>query len=228
MIRRPPRSTLFPYTTLFRSEEARARERVARLGERPREAVAERRLPPRPLPAPAPLAQRPKERVVVEPRRLRGAKVAEGLGAHRPALPLGRQETRDGDLERAPLRGPHGVVGDVAACPRRFERRAERRLAARGREVLHRVQREVDRVEREGGERRVGAALAGRGLEDGQELEDAMPGGGEPAAERGQVADLADAPVAARAQREERAEDARRTLSGGHGSGRRRGGGEGR
>src|SRR5436305_895193 len=82
-----------------------------------------------------------------------------------------------------------------------------------------RAEREVDRVEREGGERRVGAALAGRGLEDGQELEDAMPGVGEPAAERGQVTDLADAPVAARAQREERAEDARRTLSAGHGSG---------
>src|SRR5437870_5344431 len=107
-------------------------------------------------------------------------------------------------------------------------RRTARRLAAGGREILHRVEREVDRVEREGGERRVGAALAGRGLEDGQELEDAMPGVGEPAAERGQVTDLADAPVAARAQREERAEDARRTLSAGHGSGRRRGGGEGR
>src|SRR5256884_2460512 len=26
MIRRPPRSTLFPYTTLFRSQQARARE----------------------------------------------------------------------------------------------------------------------------------------------------------------------------------------------------------
>src|SRR5688572_31255877 len=30
MIRRPPRSTLFPYTTLFRSELARRRHRVAR------------------------------------------------------------------------------------------------------------------------------------------------------------------------------------------------------
>src|SRR2546426_10085072 len=28
MIRRPPRSTLFPYTTLFRSQEARARQAV--------------------------------------------------------------------------------------------------------------------------------------------------------------------------------------------------------
>src|SRR3989449_10232092 len=102
MIRRPPRSTLFPYTTLFRSEEARARERVARLGERPREAVAERRLPRRPLPAPAPLAQHAEERVGVEPRRLRGAKAAEAPGAHRPALPLRRHEMREGDLEGTP------------------------------------------------------------------------------------------------------------------------------
>src|SRR3712207_9030473 len=32
MIRRPPRSTLFPYTTLFRSADARAREPVRVLG----------------------------------------------------------------------------------------------------------------------------------------------------------------------------------------------------
>ena len=30
MIRRPPRSTLFPYTTLFRSEEERGAERRER------------------------------------------------------------------------------------------------------------------------------------------------------------------------------------------------------
>src|SRR3712207_8177039 len=38
MIRRPPRSTLFPYTTLFRSRPARARlgAGVAGLGGRPR------------------------------------------------------------------------------------------------------------------------------------------------------------------------------------------------
>src|SRR2546425_6524994 len=31
MIRRPPRSTLFPYTTLFRSEDARERNPAARV-----------------------------------------------------------------------------------------------------------------------------------------------------------------------------------------------------
>src|SRR2546422_2358027 len=33
MIRRPPRSTLFPYTTLFRSQRARERRCRARCGE---------------------------------------------------------------------------------------------------------------------------------------------------------------------------------------------------
>src|SRR5687767_15497143 len=36
MIRRPPRSTLFPYTTLFRSERDRARGRVMPHAEQPR------------------------------------------------------------------------------------------------------------------------------------------------------------------------------------------------
>src|SRR5256885_5322703 len=40
MIRRPPRSTLFPYTTLFRSQEARHQGPEA--GEDPPKAVAER------------------------------------------------------------------------------------------------------------------------------------------------------------------------------------------
>src|SRR3712207_8266237 len=35
MIRRPPRSTLFPYTTLFRSDEAAGGERDRRRRERP-------------------------------------------------------------------------------------------------------------------------------------------------------------------------------------------------
>src|SRR3712207_7696403 len=40
MIRRPPRSTLFPYTTLFRSEaRATARERAAVLSAREREVL---------------------------------------------------------------------------------------------------------------------------------------------------------------------------------------------
>src|SRR3712207_7255702 len=44
MIRRPPRSTLFPYTTLFRSRRGGARDRGDRL--RPRRAERDRPLPP--------------------------------------------------------------------------------------------------------------------------------------------------------------------------------------
>src|SRR2546426_2553389 len=45
MIRRPPRSTLFPYTTLFRSPQASASRaaRAARGGEEPAEARPDRR-----------------------------------------------------------------------------------------------------------------------------------------------------------------------------------------
>src|SRR5256885_13158387 len=50
MIRRPPRSTLFPYTTLFRSERDPARDQVrvevelARLLDQPLKVVADERL----------------------------------------------------------------------------------------------------------------------------------------------------------------------------------------
>src|SRR5258707_7925034 len=43
MIRRPPRSTLFPYTTLFRSDRDRAERAGQRLARRPSEADADRR-----------------------------------------------------------------------------------------------------------------------------------------------------------------------------------------
>src|SRR2546426_9343295 len=52
MIRRPPRSTLFPYTTLFRSAQIRAKERVSRMATarcREVESVAGEALRPRPL-----------------------------------------------------------------------------------------------------------------------------------------------------------------------------------
>src|SRR3712207_7997030 len=43
MIRRPPRSTLFPYTTLFRSEEAPATELLAAIPRVQRHVVDQRR-----------------------------------------------------------------------------------------------------------------------------------------------------------------------------------------
>src|SRR3712207_7196882 len=50
MIRRPPRSTLFPYTTLFRSPPAAPVETVERVA------------PPRPAPVPPPPETRPADR----------------------------------------------------------------------------------------------------------------------------------------------------------------------
>src|SRR2546427_7624387 len=46
MIRRPPRSTLFPYTTLFRSLRAGSRSRVALHRQAPLQVAAARRLGP--------------------------------------------------------------------------------------------------------------------------------------------------------------------------------------
>src|SRR3712207_7073831 len=40
MIRRPPRSTLFPYTTLFRSDPGQAGRQLAQVGDRAGEAQA--------------------------------------------------------------------------------------------------------------------------------------------------------------------------------------------
>src|SRR3712207_8966339 len=53
MIRRPPRSTLFPYTTLFRSLPSLAVDRVARLDEpaHVRDGVAQQQVMPRPFQA---------------------------------------------------------------------------------------------------------------------------------------------------------------------------------
>src|SRR3712207_7005433 len=48
MIRRPPRSTLFPYTTLFRSQRIQSLDRPVQRSPPPRERIAEplRRRPP--------------------------------------------------------------------------------------------------------------------------------------------------------------------------------------
>src|SRR5260370_14945444 len=63
MIRRPPRSTLFPYTTLFRSRELRSRKGTSRAGQRTGPALpAERDRRWRAGPARAPRARALRER----------------------------------------------------------------------------------------------------------------------------------------------------------------------
>src|SRR2546428_7356014 len=72
MIRRPPRSTLFPYTTLFRSE-GRARCLRARAGEEARRVALDgRRLPERLAPCEAEGGERARvrERLELAPREL--------------------------------------------------------------------------------------------------------------------------------------------------------------
>src|SRR5256885_11788314 len=65
MIRRPPRSTLFPYTTLFRSRDGGRRyDRRRKLTSRPARDAAASRIP-RPLrttPSPREGARRPRDR----------------------------------------------------------------------------------------------------------------------------------------------------------------------
>src|SRR3712207_8022573 len=62
MIRRPPRSTLFPYTTLFRSPPRRGLQRSA-LPRARRTGAAQPAAEPRPVPGPGPLSDPPPARV---------------------------------------------------------------------------------------------------------------------------------------------------------------------
>src|SRR2546427_6655129 len=84
MIRRPPRSTLFPYTTLFRSHR-RHRRRVAQ----PRAVVdvvgAER------------AAEHPHDEIVLLVGALRRGEAGEGIAA---ALALEPQQLLGGELQR--------------------------------------------------------------------------------------------------------------------------------
>src|SRR2546422_6927409 len=98
MIRRPPRSTLFPYTTLFRSLHLVVR------GARGREAPALRRMGPRGV--------EPARRIV--PRRLRGPEpVPPGeQGSGLPLEPVCPALRGDGEGPR--VRGRHGRPMDAA------------------------------------------------------------------------------------------------------------------
>src|SRR2546427_9330185 len=77
MIRRPPRSTLFPYTTLFRSERPRAPAACAR-GEHAQQALPDR--------------GRRHARAVVEPD-------ARAQVEHVPAARAGRSEEHTSELQ---------------------------------------------------------------------------------------------------------------------------------
>src|SRR3712207_7329020 len=94
MIRRPPRSTLFPYTTLFRSRGAREKERTRGHGD------AENGPGPR------------------SPGRGRGEGVAppSGLGAGRGAEPEGGARGLHGDRKSTRLNSSHANISYAVFC----------------------------------------------------------------------------------------------------------------
>src|SRR2546421_1183126 len=79
MIRRPPRSTLFPYTTLFRSREVRARDAAVR------DAVASR---------PACIRKELRPEHAVEDRKVDRKILVDGLGHG-----VGRSEEHTSELQ---------------------------------------------------------------------------------------------------------------------------------
>src|SRR5262249_1582908 len=99
------------------------------------------------------------------------------------------------------------AAGGASGLERGALRRRERRLAARRDEVLDVGESEIDRIDGEGGERPVRAPLPGGHLEDREELQEGVPGRGQPLAVALEVADLAGAPVALAAEGEQRHED---------------------
>src|SRR5256712_12974224 len=112
MIRRPPRSTLFPYTTLFRSPAAPGRGSEA-------DARRVRPLPPRDRDATDALRPGARGGAGAHPRR-----PPQGRGAPRPGDPPdprggepGRREGRPDGAPR-PLGDPvEGDLGDAAPAP---------------------------------------------------------------------------------------------------------------
>src|SRR3989442_4609904 len=115
MIRRPPRSTLFPYTTLFRSHVERPEERVARAGRveahRVDELLEDERVVGEQRDAPLPVVEADRAR---DHLRHPAGVLAPDLAV--PAHQLGarfRREVVPVHLLAAPLR--HRVEGEVAA-----------------------------------------------------------------------------------------------------------------
>src|SRR3712207_7396127 len=94
MIRRPPRSTLFPYTTLFRSAPVAERVDARRL--RPRQRVADRR--------------RPREAAAAEPL------AAAGGQGHRPAHAHGAAHADDQDRKSTRLNSSHANISYAVFC----------------------------------------------------------------------------------------------------------------
>src|SRR3989475_8567775 len=118
MIRRPPRSTLFPYTTLFRSGDEGAREhprRDAAWLSRPRLGADAHHARSRPQARDVPLLEPDGRRLPVPPpRRASGGGAARPVGARRRAL------LPDAPAPGAPAHAEPG--GDLRRLARRVPR----------------------------------------------------------------------------------------------------------
>src|SRR3989449_11572987 len=129
MIRRPPRSTLFPYTTLFRSQHAPLRVDVEE-GRRERVHVGKRRRHAVPVDlAPAAVGGRRVGRVQAAAER--GAKLVQGVG-DREAVALGPDNG-----EARPGGRAAGGRREIVARRQRHEAQ-ERRIDRRFHRVLRR------------------------------------------------------------------------------------------
>src|SRR3989449_6256302 len=115
MIRRPPRSTLFPYTTLFRSHELRAFPRVHNAGQSIRGV---------------------QDHV---PRAARAPAVCAAVHAARGAAPRGPRPLPAGTAGAAEAAGEHAVRGRVVAGDR-VASAGDRELRV-GRRIVGAVQR---------------------------------------------------------------------------------------
>ena len=154
------------------------------------------------------LAKRDVEREIVLPRRLaldEGPKLAR---TGRVALPLALEEAIEGAAQGARLQLAHGlVVHGVARAEARqllATGRAEHVVDLRRVEIRDGLHVDVERVQAEGRARAVRAGLARGELVRREDLHEAHPPGHQPRGEGDQIRDLADAPTATRAEREQR------------------------
>ncbi len=118
----------------------------------------------------------------------------------------------EGLVEHATLERSSGRVVDAVLPPEAIEiatpLRAERFIDGAAIEIGDRLDRDVNRVEAERRARSVRARLARCQLVRRQDLQNAMTGSANPGGAPGEIANLADAPVFSRANREQRKNDA--------------------
>ncbi len=188
------------------------REIGARPRDRRRRPIAVVVAPRRPAPAPVQRTERLEQRQVIEPPALAAYEVGQALRARRAREPFALVESLERDVERARLERPDPRVVHARRGTELLERGphvAAQDLAQRvGIEVLDRLDVGVDRIEAERGQRTVRARLAGRERVWRKHLQQPLPRAAKPVGTGRQIGQLANSPVSARPDREERQNDA--------------------